>query len=207
MRFRRSYPMCRALAGLSAFVFLASIGDLALLATPAFADAREELTKADDYFQVADFATALAKVDALLDSGDLQGGTLRDAYVLKARCEVALAHRSSAVDAFCSALRVEPGWRPDPDLYTKDEIEVFDQARENCAATPTEPEKPQDPAKPADRPSPFATAAPAAGKAWYKKPVFMAVGGAVLVGGVIALAGGGGGDGDSDLPGFPNPPQ
>lgn len=208
MRFRRSHPICRTFAGLSAAVFLASVAHLAGFASPAWADAREELTKADDYFQVADFTTALAKVEALLDSGDLQGGTLRDAWVLKARCEVALAHRSSAADAFCQALGVEPGWRPDPDLYTKDEIEVFEQARANCAPTQSEPAKPQDPAKPASRPSP--TPPPMSTgdeKPWYKKPVFMVIGAGVLVGGALALGGGGGDDGGGPLPPFPDAPQ
>jgi hypothetical protein len=207
MRFHRSNPACRLVALVTAATFLASTVDLVILARPALADAREELTRAEDYFLVADFATALQKVETLLDSGELSGGTLRDAWVLKARCEVGLAHRSTAVDAFCQALRVEPTWRPDPDLYTKDEMEVFEQARGSCAGgAPAQPtgEQPREPSRPLGERQPEATG----GKPWYKKPAFLLVGGAVLVGGAIALAAGGGGDdGESDLPNFPDPPQ
>src|SRR5262245_7098361 len=139
MRLQRSCPVFRGVALLTAGVFFASVLNLGVLTRPAYAaDPREELTKAEDYFLVADFTTALAKVDTLLNSGDLSGGTLRDAHILKARCEVGLAHRSSAVESFCDALHVEPGWRPDPDLFTKDELEVFEQAKTSCATT-TEP--------------------------------------------------------------------
>ena len=213
MRFRRSHPAVRGFAVLTSAVFLSSVLHLSLFAATALADAREELTKAEDYFLVADFATALTKVEALLDAGDLQGGTLRDAWVLKARCEVGLAHKSSAVEAFCEALRVEPGWRPDPDLYTKDELEVFEQAKASCTGAPAEskpPGTPTTPPPPSPMPAPMSTGAADAGesKPFYKKPIFMVIGGALLVGGAVALAGGGGDDDDggTPLPDFPPPP-
>ena len=214
MRLQRSCPVVRGVALLTAGTFFVSVLNLGLLARPAFAaDPREELTKAEDYFLVADFTTALAKVDTLLNSGDLSGGTLRDAHILKARCEVGLAHRSSAVESFCDALRVEPGWRPDPDLFTKDELEVFEQARTSCAAS-TEPTKPTTPtSQPTTPPAPKSGAMPASaaaesgGKPFYKKPLFLVLGAAVVAGGVVALAGGGGDESDPDLPGFPDPPQ
>ncbi|MFN8179139.1 MAG: hypothetical protein U0167_14510 [bacterium] len=216
MRLQRC-PTFRGLALLTAGVFLASVLDLAVLARPArAADPREELTKADDYFQVADFTTALSKVQALIDSGDLSGGTLRDAYILKARCEVGLAHRSSAVESFCNALRVEPGWRPDPDLYTKDELQVFDQAKASCSTSSTEPSKqptketPAQPVKerPSAMPAPESSGAGGEGKPFYKKPLFLALGGALVVGGIIAATGGGSSTTTApNLPDFPGPPQ
>ena len=213
MRLQRSRPVFRGLALLTAGVFFVSALNLGLLTRAAYAaDPREELTKVEDYFLVADFATALTKVDALLNSGDLSGGTLRDAHVLKARCEVGLAHRSSAVESFCDALHVEPGWRPDPDLFTKDELEVFAQAQTSCAATPTPAPEPGTQTTPStgtsstktpDMPPPVGEEKP-----FYKKPLFIGIGAAVLVGGIVALAGGGGSDSsEPDLQGFPEPPQ
>lgn len=213
MRLQRSCPVFRGLALLTAGVFFASALNLVALVRPASAaDPREELTKAEDYFLVADFTTALAKVDTLLDSGDLSGGTLRDAHVLKARCEVGLAHRSSAVESFCDALRVEPGWRPDPDLFTKDELEVFEQAKTSCAATsePTKEPGQTPPASTAPKSSamPPPVAAEKEGKPFYKKPLFLGIGAAVVVGGIVALASGGGDESsEEDLPAFPEPPQ
>lgn len=208
MRFHRAHPVFRTVAMLSVAAFLTTTLDLVFFARPAYAaDARDELTRAEDYFLVADFSTALAKVNALLDGGGISGGTLRDAYILKARCEVGLAHRSSAVEAFCQALRVESSWRPDPDLYTKDELEVFEQAKTSCGAGTSEPSKPAEPSKPLDTAKPK-PASSGGGKPWYKKPAVLAVGGALVVGGVVLAMGGGGDDGgESDLPFFPEPPQ
>jgi hypothetical protein len=174
----------------------------------AWATPREELTKAEDYFQVADFSTALKKVDELLKSGDLEGAMLRDAYVLRARCELGLAHKVSATDAFCEALKVDAAWRPDPDFFTTDEIAAFESARTTCSAakdTTTEPVKPATT-------TPAKTAAPAAAvsesKPWYKKPLVLGILAAAVVGGVVLAMGGGGDDeGDPVLADFPPPPQ
>lgn len=190
-------------------VFLAQAVDLALLARCSLAaDAREELARVEDDYLMADFPAALQKVDALLASGDLEGAALRDAWILKARCEVGLGHRSSAEDAFCQALRVQPTWRPDPDLSTKDEIDAFEQARAQCGAAPWDRAR-EEPGPIEDESS--GSTRVSAGRPWYKNPVVLGVGGALVIGGIVAAAsgGGGGGGGDEvpDLPGFPEPPR
>lgn len=190
--------------------------DLVFVSAAYAANPREELTKAEDYFQVADFATALQKVDSLLKSGDLEGNLLRDAYVLKARCELGLAHKTSAADAFCEALKVDAAWRPDPDFYTKDEIQTFDQARGNCATGGKDAgkskdadvkEKKKSDAKKEGSSDDKSAAAGGESKPWYKKPLILGLLGAVVVGGVILALGGGGDDGDPVLADFPPPPQ
>jgi hypothetical protein len=165
------------------------------------ADPREELDKAQDYFLVADFQTALVKADELLASNELQGATLRETWVLKGRCEIALGQRANATEAFCSALRVEPSWRPDPNLFTKDESEVFANALADCGAVKPEP-------MPSPQPSPMPEPISAGEKPWYKKPVVLVVGSALVAGGIYALVD----DGDevttpADVPDFPDPPQ
>jgi hypothetical protein len=210
---RRSSRVRRIVASFVLVTFTSlAVRDLFVPATAWAASPREELTKAEDYFQVADFATALQKVDALLKSGDLEGSALRDAYVLKARCELGLAHRSSATDAFCQALRVDGAWRPDPDFFTKDEVDTFEQARTNCtgvgSGTPRDDAQPKpivrDKATQDDR----GAAAVGESKPWYKKPLILGILGAVVVGGVIfALSGGGDDEGDPVLADFPPPPQ
>jgi hypothetical protein len=177
-------------------VFAVTTLDLALLATSARAADREALDQAQDYFLVADFATALDKVNEVLASGDLKGGALRDAWVLKARCEIGMAHRSAAADAYCEALRVEPSWRPDPDLFTKDELAVFEQARESCNLEATTP------------PSPLPPPAASGATPWYKKKSTLLIAGGVIVAGVLVavLAGGGDDETTPDLPGPPPPP-
>ena len=69
---------------------------------------------------------------------------------------------------------------------------------------PAEPER--APSRPlGDRP---VEAPKAAGesKPWYKKPVVLGLGGALVLGGIV-LAASGGGDDESDLPGFPAVPE
>lgn len=202
MRLDRRNPVMRGLATLTAGLFLFGALDLGLLATTArAADPREELTKAEDYFLVADFATALEKVTALIESGDLKGGALRDGYVLAARCEVGLAHRSSAVDYFCEVLRVSPTWQPDADLYTKDEIEVFEQARTTCAASSDDVAPVEDVEE-----EPVFSSRMSEGTPWYKNKGFLAVGGGLVALGVILAVSGGGDDGPGNLADFPPPP-
>ena len=133
MRFDGKNRGTRTVAILALGVFLGSLVDMGVLVTSAAADSvRDELTKAEDYFLVADFETALEKVDAILASGDATGHALRDAHVLKARCELGLARRSSAEASFTEALRVDPQWRPDPVLYTTDELQAFEKAHGPC---------------------------------------------------------------------------
>ncbi len=205
---RRGSGARRAVAWLVLLTFT-SLAARDLAAPPAAwaASPREELTKAEDYFQVADFATALQKVDALLKSGDLEGSTLRDAYVLKARCELGLAHRSSATDAFCQALRVDGGWRPDPDFYTKDEVEAFEQARASCTPGDATPPRETTPVKERATKDSAAAAGVSESKPWYKKPLVLGILGAVVVGGVILALSGGDDEGDPVLADFPPPPQ
>ncbi len=189
-------------------VFLVATLDLGAWAGPAAADsARDRLTRAEDYFLVADFSSALEMVNDLLESGEISGDGLRDAHVLKARCELGLVHRSSAIDAFCSALQIDPQWNPDPDFYTKDELEVFAQARTTCSAgsrsgpvddaggTPPPPSPlPDRMSRGDDRP-------------WYKKPLYLGIAGAaVVLVAVLALSGGDSDDSDPPLSDFPDPP-
>jgi hypothetical protein len=136
---------------------------------------------------------------------------LRDAYVLKARSELGLAHKSSATEAFCQAIRVDSAWRPDPDFFTKDEIAAFDAARASCPGGAKEPAK-TEPAKPTTTTQPTTTTTSAAAvsesKPWYKKPLVLGLIGAAVVGGVVLAMGGGDDDeGDPVLAGFPPPPE
>jgi hypothetical protein len=208
---RRPTRVRRAAAVLVLAAFTSFLTRDLMLAPAAFAASpREELTKAEDYFQVADFKTALEKVNELIQSGDLEGTMLRDAYVLKARSELGLAHKSSATEAFCQAIRVDSAWRPDPDFFTKDEIAAFDSALASCPGGAKEPPK-AEPVKPATtQPAPTTTTAAAVegSKPWYKKPLVLGIIGAAVVGGVVLATGGGDDDeGDPVLADFPPPPE
>ena len=196
MRFDRRSTATRGFASLTTAVFLAAALNLAVLPVAArAADAREELEKAQDSFLIADFGTALSQVTNLIESGDLRGGALRDAYILAARCEVGLAHRASAVDWFCEVLAVESSWQPDKDLYTKDEVEVFEQARNTC---PPPSEAP---------PEPGFSSRVSAGDPWYMNKTYWLIGGGVVVLGALLLLGGGEDDeGPPPLADFPPPP-
>jgi hypothetical protein len=206
MRFDVRRPGTRGLTLVVLGMFTIATLDLGALAVPAWADStRDQLSRAEDYVLVADFGTALEIVDPMLASGELSGDALRDAWILKARCELGLAHRSSAADAFCNALRVDSQWEPDPDFYTKDEQDVFRQARENCAVG-----APPGQVDTGGTPVGAVSAMPAGmsrdTRPWYKKPLYLGIiGGAVVLGTVLLLSGG---DDDEKvlLPDFPAPP-
>jgi len=157
---------------------------------------REKLTAAEDHFLSADFRRALDETTRLIESGELKGSVLRDAHVLRARCEVAMAHRSSSIDAFCEALRVDPAWQPDPDFFTAGELEAFDQAAADCG--------PKEGTAPSYLPERQSTSS----SPWYRGKFFLgAVGTAAVAATVLALSGGDEGAVEADLPLFPPPPD
>jgi hypothetical protein len=190
----RQSPYLRTLAGLALTAFLVSVCPGAAWVPAALAADREDLARAQEHYDFAEFSQALSLLDGLIAEGGLRGDALRDAYVLKARSLVGLGHTATAMDAYCDALRLDSDWRPDPVVFPKDEIEVFERALDTCSL-----EAPPPPAQ---------AAAGEGGTPWYKKPIAWVAGGAVLIVGVLALGGGDdGGDGGGDsLPDFPEPP-
>jgi hypothetical protein len=173
--------------------FVALIMDATLASSSAYAACdRAELDSAADHFNVADFRQALEIVDRMLAVCDLQGTLERDTYLLKARCHSGLNEPYSTVDAFCSVIGADPEWRPDPDFYTRAEIEAFQQAQvSGCATVETKKEEVDD------------------GGGGIPTWVWYATAGAGAVVLALVLAGGddGGGNGDGDLPDFPPPPN
>ncbi len=162
----------------------------------ARADALADLSTARDHYEFAEFDQGVAMLEKLVSGKQLSGESLRDAYVLLARCQVGKGNEPQALDAFCSAICLDRTWRPDAVFFPQDEIEVFTKALEGCkcgdqAAVPPPVKKDED--KGGGMP----------------KWVYYA-GGAVVVGLVAVLAMGGGGDDEPSgpsLPGFPDPPS
>ena len=160
----------------------------------ALATARQDLDRAQDLYDFAEFQQALELVTGLIDGGRLSGTEARDAYILRARCAVGLGLDKMAEEDFCAVHKLDSNWAPDPVVYPKDEVDVFTASMGQCDVVVAEP-KPE---------------VKRGGKAWYKKPVTWAVGaGVILVAVVVAVAGGGGDDPepDPDLPGFPSLPD
>ena len=98
---------------------------------------------------------------------------------------------------------MSPTWQPDADLYTKDEIEVFEQARTTCVSsgsdetTPVSDERDEEP---------VFSSRMSEGDPWYKNKMFLAAGVGLVALGVVLAASGGGDDGPGDLSDFPPPP-
>lgn len=166
---------------------------LALLASPVSAEsAREKLELAERDFLAADFASALETTDRLLKSGDLQGDALRDGFVLRARCELALGHRASADDSFCAALHEDPRWKPDPLLFTRDEVASFEHAKPLCESQAQ---------RASYLPTPVSHGTP-----WYKKKTVLGLLGAAAVTATVFALSGGDEEAAADLPFFPEAP-
>jgi hypothetical protein len=164
----------------------------------------DDLARARDHYEFAEFDQALAILDGMIAAGGQSDERMRDAQVLRARCHVGLGNRNLAEEAFCEALAIDPDWRPDPVFFPRSEVQVFETAQATC------PEPAAEPVEPAPVVTPATTAASGGSTPWYKKPIVWVGAAAAVVVAAVAL-GGGGDDGDDggadDLPGPPDPPD
>jgi hypothetical protein len=185
----------KVMALLVLLTYLSAPGLGAGTVSSARAQTADDLERAREHYEFAEFDQALALLAWAIALPDETPQRLRDAYVLQARCQVGLGNRNLAEDSFCEALALDPDWRPDPIFFPRSELEVFESARVGCPPpTPVEP-------APVVRPAP----APATAKAWYQKPVvWAAAAGAVIL--AVVLLGGGDDDPPQTLPDPPPPP-
>lgn len=159
----------------------------------AMAAAKQDLERAQDLYDFAEFQQALDLVTVLINGGQLTETEKRNAYILRARSSLGLGLTSQAEEDFCAVHRLDPAWQPDPVIFPQDEIAVFNASVAGCKVAA---------AKPA------AKAKSGESKPWYLKPVTWVAGGAVILAAVVL--GGGGDDSPSTeapaLEGFPDPP-
>lgn len=157
------------------------------------AAARQDLVRAQDLYDFAEFQQSLDLVTVLIDGGQLTETEARDAYVLRARNAIGLGLTDQAKDDFCQAYRLDQTWKPDPVIFPQEEVDAFNAAIAGCKLTQVKPAKADDGSKKTP---------------WYAKPVTWVVAGVVVVGAVV-LGSGGGDDSppaDPPLEGFPDPP-
>ena len=157
----------------------------------AMAAARQDLERAQDLYDFAEFQQALDLVTALIQGGQLTETEKRDAHILRARSSIGLGLNTQAKDDFCAVFMIDPTWKPDPVIFPQDEINVFNSSVAGCKVAEAKPAPEKSTSKP-----------------WYMKPVTWVVGGAVILGAVV-LGGGGGSDSPTPVPaleGFPDPP-
>ena len=160
----------------------------------AMAAARQDLDRAQDLYDFAEFQQSLDLVTVLIDGGQLTETEARDAYVLRARDAIGLGLADQAKDDFCAAYQLDQTWKPDPVIFPRDEVDVFNTAVAGCKLAEVKKPASDDGGK---------------SKPWYSKPVTWIVGGAVVIGAVVLGSGGGGDDpppADPALEDFPDPP-
>ncbi|MBD3220181.1 hypothetical protein GF314_02985 [bacterium] len=165
----------------------------------------DDLQRAREHYEFAEFDQALAILDGMIAAGGQSDERMRDAQVLRARCHVGLGNANLAEEAFCEALAIDPDWRPDPVFFPRSEVEVFERARAACPEPMAE-----EPAEPVVEAVPTpAREAQSQSTAWYKKPLVWVGAAAAVVVAAVALGGGGddGDDGPGDLPPPPDPPD
>lgn len=188
-------PGIRIVSSLVLFFFVLSGFPIQSLVSRAWAGEEEDLAQAKRHFEIyADYEAALAIVDRLVGGEASTKGTLRDAYVLRARCLLAMNREAEAPAAFCNAVRCDHSWQPDEFECTQEEIDVFNRAMASC------PEARRETLGPGAAPGKEKKGPP-----WK----LLAAGGVVLVAGLVLLLTGGGDEDpieDEDLPGFPDKP-
>ncbi len=183
----------RLLAGSLLTFFLMTICPGVALVPAALATARQDLDRAQDLYDFAEFQQALELVTGLIDGDQLVGNNARDAYILRARCAVGLGLDKMAQEDFCAVMEIDRAWKPDPVVFPQDEVNVFNSAVGQCDLAKAKSEPADD----------------GGGKAWYKKPVTWAIGGAVILVAVLVAASGGDDPepADPDLANFPPLPE
>ena len=181
----------RLTAGSLLAFFLMAVCPVTGLVPAALATVRQDLDRAQDLYDFAEFQQAQELVTGLIDGGQLVGDNLRDAYILRARCAVGLGLEKMAQEDFCSVLALDRNWAPDPIVFPKDEVALFNASKGNCTTVAAKAEPAGD----------------SGGKPWFKKPVAWIIGGVVVVGGLVLALGGGDDEVvDPDLPYFPDTP-
>jgi hypothetical protein len=162
----------------------------------AMAAAQQDLERAQDLYDFAEFQQALDLVTGLIEGGQLTETEMRNAYILRARSSIGLGLNAQAREDFCSVYKIDSSWKPDPVIFPKDEIDVFNSAIAGCKVAAT-------------KPAPSSAGKKSESKPWYMKPVTWVAGGAVILAAVVL--GGGSDDGGGTTPAatledFPDPP-
>ena len=103
----------------------------ALAATP-----EEDLATAFQLWRTVYFQDAIVVLDGLVVRKGVSKPVLREAYLLKGQCHLALADgdTASARDAFCGAVKADPDWDLKSGSIDLDEREVklYARAKEEC---------------------------------------------------------------------------
>jgi len=181
----------RATAGMLLLFFLAATIPGIGWVPSALATVQQDLERAQDLFDFAEYQQAMELATSLITAGQLSETEERDAYIIRARSAVGLGLISQAREDFCGVHKLDQTWQPDPVMIPREEIDLFNAALLNCVEEKVEPEEEDDEGKP-----------------FYMKPVvWAATAGAVVL--AILLSGG---DEEEVIPedpalaDFPDPP-
>jgi hypothetical protein len=180
-------------------------------AASAFAAAENPtLAKAEDFYLKSQPDEVIRTLRDALAKNQLTGRDKVEARALVARALVRKIEKDAARAEFIEVLDLDPFWVPDELVVPPDEVEVFQDAREEFKRRPARTETKAEPKKPEKKeeapkageekrgapPSPIMTGGEG-GKKKSKTWIYLLAGGAAI--GVAALAlGGGGGGGDGD---------
>ncbi len=181
-------------------------------ASPAEAQSGQiQLQKAQESILFGEFDEALAMVESAIASGELEGGSLREAHVLAAQCHLEAGDDDALKQSICSAHIADPLWRPSTAILTEAEVTRFSEALRLCPKNSPKVSFPET--IPVQTPSTEGEEDGDSGKPWFKRPLGWIVGGAAAAAGVaVVILGGGGGDDAADpedpvgMGDFPDPP-
>jgi hypothetical protein len=192
-------------------VLWAWVGFLPLPA--AAGSGREVLDLARDFYLIADYRTALDRLQAVLDGRELSDEGLLEAHALRARALIGLGRRDSGVSGFCSVLRLEDDWRPGGGIpFTGEELAAFDRAVQLSLPLVTPP-PPRARSGPPVATLPSATprlgleSASPGGLPWYRRPLVLGAVGGLAAGLLVLVFDEEAPPPPAALPDFPEPPE
>ena len=122
-----------ALAVVLAALLLATGAAPGLRVTHAWA-ASPVVEQAQKLYDTAKFADAVAQLREAVGSGKVVGQDALSARALLARCLVKAGNRLDAKKEFAGVLKLNPNWKPNPDVVPPDEMDVFNLASREFVA-------------------------------------------------------------------------
>jgi|GEM_PF-2693479 len=150
---------------LLACIMALSVGFTAPVAEAASPDPANELMRLEGRYALGQYPRALDGLEQLLSSESIDPQLRLQALVLQGRCYVQMDKAAAARDAFKEALAIDFAWQPDPQLFTNEELVVFNAARAESSPTVISPST--DLNCPSSTPSLVASGVFAGSLIWY----------------------------------------
>ncbi len=163
----------RVTAGVLLLIFLSTTSPGIGWVPGALATVQQDIEHGQDLYDFAEYQQAMDLVTSLIGSGQLSDTEQRDAFIIRARSAAGLGMVAQAKEDFCAVHNLDQTWIPDPVMFPKDEVDLFNAALTDCQQAEADADQDEDGEE----------------KPFYMKPVAWAAGAGAVILAVILLGG------------------